>query len=101
MAEPVEQGEINWSVKEVLYRVMPYWWWRWLYMPLQCKRDKHVQSNDSWGFGGAVIDWYCANCDRRIGFTALDDASDELLQELQDSWGGPMPTIGFPEVEEE
>ena len=60
----------------------------WLRRPLLCKFGFHVWSINEWGFGGAVIDWYCARgrrlrCQKYIGFTALDDCSEEMKAAIE------------------
>ena len=67
----------------------------WLRRPVLCKLGFHVWSINEWGFGGAVIDWYCARgpqlrCQKYIGFTALDDCSDEMKAAIEKRWGGPL-----------
>ena len=63
-------------------RIIPLRWMLWLTRPLPCKLGRHIFDSNSWGFGGAVIDWYCPRCQKRIGFTALDDASAEAQASL-------------------
>ena len=63
----------------------------WLRRPLACKLGRHAAPEiGNWGFGGSVIDWYCVNCEAHIGFTALDDASPELLNAIEQQWGGKV-----------
>lgn len=63
----------------------------WLRRPLSCKLGFHAERDvGEWGFGGAVIDWYCRRCQHMIGFTSLDDASPELLEEIEKQWDGQI-----------
>ena len=69
-------------------------WFRfraWLRRPLLCKVGLHAERDiGEWGFGGAVIDWYCPRCQASIGFTPLDDASPELKAEIERRYGSPI-----------
>ena len=62
----------------------------WLRRPLLCKLGFHDWDINEWGFGGAVIDWYCSRCQSYIGFTALDDCSDEMKAAIEERWGGSL-----------
>lgn len=66
--------------------------WIWcLRRPLRCQLGFHaVPTIEEWGFGGAVIDWYCRWCQTLIETTTLDDASEELKVELERRWGEPI-----------
>lgn len=64
---------------------------RWLGKPLACKFGFHSNDGSSWGFGGAVIDWYCNRCDKRIGETPIDDATPEMLNRI----GAAQRTLGI------
>ena len=63
----------------------------WLRRPLLCKFGFHADWDiNEWGFGGAVIDWYCSRCQKHIGFTALDDCSEEMKAAIEERWGGSL-----------
>jgi len=78
---------------------------RWLRRPLLCKFGFHAERDISeWGFGGAVIDWYCRRCQNQIGFTPLDDVSPELKVEIEAQYGSAMfdgaAQFGLPDEEQ-
>ena len=59
--------------------------------PLRCQLGFHADRTiEEWGFGGAVIDWYCSRCQTLIASTPLDDVSDELKAEIEKRWGSPI-----------
>lgn len=79
MNEPATETGRPWNRWERFWRLG---FGRWLRKPLRCKGGFHTWSADSWGFGGAVIDWYCARCDRLFATTALDDARPENIERI-------------------
>lgn len=55
---------------------------RWVNRPLLCKLGRHRWDANHWGFGGAVVDWYCPGCSKQIGWTALDDVSRDARERI-------------------
>ena len=80
------------SLKWRLNTLLPYKIWRWIYCPIRCKVGRHWTANNEWGFGGAVIDWYCPGCQKVVAQTPLDDATDAergRVHELLEEFGVP------------